>query len=255
MDTKKSLALVLAAALVLLCAGGGAAAAHFAKDAKENKALFLNELRALETAAAAEPFADDIFTAALEKQTCTGDWAKVEKAAKACLRDVHSCFEEMQTVRVYYDFFWLITGDNIVEDGPDFEASLAQVDTAAARAGEVLARTETLLRPETVRSYLAGANVKKPCETLFEEAFAQPMDTKSREILSKMQAMYDSFMQQAEACRTILTYYRDHPDGWLIENGAVFVYEDAMAGFDTLAPYIQLIYDNPPAPRTADPRF
>ena len=42
---------------------------------------------------------------------------------------------------------------------------------------------------------------------------------------------------------------------WLIENGAVFVYEDATAGFDTLAPYIQLIYDNPPAPRTADPRF
>ena len=184
MDTKKSLALVLAAVLVLLCAGGGAAAAHFAKDAKENKALFLNELRALETAAAAEPFADDIFTAALEKQACTGDWAKAEKAAKACLRDVHSCFEEMQTVRVYYDFFWLITGDNIMEDGPYFEASLAQIDTAAARAatapaeqrptGAVVNSTPQLpayiLKPESyddVETVVRRVRTKQPVALVF----------------------------------------------------------------------------------------
>lgn len=40
MDTKKSLALVLAAVFVLLCTGGGAAAAHFAKDAKKTKPCF-----------------------------------------------------------------------------------------------------------------------------------------------------------------------------------------------------------------------
>lgn len=246
MDTKKSLLLVLAAFVVVGTVLGGVAAGHFARQNQENESRFTAELCALETAAQAEPFAEEDFTAALQNQACTGDWAKTERAAKACLRDVYNCFCEMQTVCDHYDFAQLASTENMLEDRPEFQQLLAQIDTAEACAGEVLCRTETLLRPETVRSYLAGTNVNASCEALFEAAFARRMDAKSGQILENMQQQYDGFMQRAEACREILTYYRDHQSDWLVERGSIFwIGDSAQEAERALHSASQILYGIP----------
>lgn len=222
MSAKRSLLLVLAVLSAAAGILGGMVALHFTKGAQLNEKRFTDALCALEAAAQAEPFVPQDFTAALQDQVCTGDWAKTERAAKACLRDVYNCFCEMQAVCAFYDFARLASAENMLQDGPEFQKLFAQLDTAEARAGDILRRTETLLRPETVRSYLAGTDVRASCETLFETAFAQRMDAKSDGILADMRRRYDRFMQQAGACREILTYYRDHQSDWFVERGSLF---------------------------------
>lgn len=229
MKKRKNLILAAVVFVAVCCIAGGIVYADFAGNARENEEKLNREIEAIYTAADAEVFDEDGFMELLTRTVCTGDYAKTEQAVKAYVRDVYNCFDEMARISAGYNLPYLLSYDNISVDAPAFKESLATIDTARTQCEDVLARTEQLLQPDTVRSYIADKGVSEKYSELYETAFAQTVDSRSEAVLEKMQSMHDGYLQSADGCARVLTYYRDNPNDWEISNNSIYFTSDAAA--------------------------
>mgnify|MGYP003446242072 CR=1 FL=1 len=168
MKKSKIITIILIVAFVIIAAVGVITIKN-ENDLKEQKENLVVELQALDELMNSENIEFDKVKEKLNTTVTEGEYAKVEKAAKAYYKDSLESFEKIMNLIEDEKIPTLLTADVYKKDGPKFKESRKYISNLKSSLIAEKDRFLEFLKEEKIMSYIEKENVSEEYKEFYKQ--------------------------------------------------------------------------------------
>lgn len=213
--------------LIVLGVGGGLAGNYYAKISRDSGVL-LQELDAL--LAAENEFIDDpqqnrtALEEILNRSVCgTEPCQKMESGTKSYIRDLLVCLDDYTQLSEDERLGTIFLPENIASDGPEFEESIAYLESMRTKFESVHQRFADLLTVDMLKSYMHLNDLDPITRAVAGDEIEGLFNESTLSEWTELAQQDDAFIDE---CIAALELLQDEPENWAVRGGYVEIYDD-----------------------------
>lgn len=205
-----------------------------AKIRKENK--LITETNALNDMLVQATKADD-FSASigdlegrLKTTVSTGNYAKVETAAKTYLSDLINSMKDIEAISDDKQLANILEVSNLKKDSPDFKDSTKYLNDTITKLDKLYEDFGNYFSKDHINGYIKDQNLNSYYTKLYERIMLEEngeeisLDKEKEEILSSIDKIRNIVKQEQK----VINFLKDHKGKWTIQNGSVAFYSSSL---------------------------
>lgn len=204
---------VLILILVLIAVGLGVTGYFVFSDMAQERSLD-RELAQISQLTASTPIDTQQVHSRLSRTVTKGDYAVVEQAIKAYLKDGFDNIERIAQILGDEKITSLLTAQNYIEDGKDFVNSLNYIDSTISELRQRADDYQTFLTGERASSYIEGKDLDEYYVELYMSKFASdPQQAEDQTVQDAIEEVISILSTSKE----ILQLLASNQNSWYVE--------------------------------------
>lgn len=213
--------------LIALGVGGGLVGSRYAQIDRDSD-LLLQELDALQTAEddyiAGKADSRAALDEVLDRTVCaTEQCRKIESGTKSYVADLVACLDDYTELNEDERLANIFMPQNIAADGPEFEESIAYLESMRKKFENVHARFADLLTDDMLKSYMRLDDMDFVTRAVLGNMLEGTFSTEELQEWSALAQQDDAFIDE---CIAALELLADEPENWAVAGGYVEIYDD-----------------------------
>ena len=210
---KKKWIILIVIGVILLLGILGFFAYSIVSELQQESKLTM-EMNEIATIIASNEYTEESINKRLDSRVTTGDYGKVENAAKTYLKDVIQLNLELIDLVKDEHIGNMLTVENYEEDGPEFTNTKAYLDTTIQRLEEMKTDYAEYMAEEKIMSYIEKENVDEYYQELYKTVMGE---SQYEEISTSL----DELISVLNKSNDIINFLKENGDSWEIQNGMI----------------------------------
>ena len=210
---KKKWIILIVIGVILLLGILGFFAYSIVSELQQESKLTM-EMNEIATIIASNEYTEESINKRLDSRVTTGDYRKVENAAKTYLKDVIQLNLELIDLVKDEHIGNMLTVENYEEDGPEFTNTKAYLDTTIQRLEEMKTDYAEYMAEEKIMSYIEKENVDEYYQELYKTVMGE---SQYEEISTSL----DELISVLNKSNDIINFLKENGDSWEIQNGMI----------------------------------
>ena len=197
------------------------------KDMRQEKTL-KNEISQLDQLVNSENIDLDAVNERLDRTVTTGDYATVEAAFKAYLKENFDNIIQITDIMNDEKLTTLLSAENYINDGKDFTESKKYISDTITQLKECKAKYEEFLTEEKAMSYINDKGLDSYYTDLYKNELMGDMEEASED--TTVQDSIDGLIDMLNRSDEVLTFLSDNKNSWEIQDGSIVFDNETLSG-------------------------
>ncbi len=244
MKKKGVIAIIIAVIAIVLVVGG--IVIFLARGFTQELAI-KNEIQQMdEMTSDVENLDVETFNKKADTIITTGDYAIVEQAVKAYLKESINYTLEIKALLDDEQMANIVTADNYETDGPDFVQTTQYLSDSKAKLEKAKTKFPEMFTEEKIMSYIDGKIDDEYYIDFYKEvAIGNEEELMSQEDLDTINSSLDTVINILNIEEEMINLLKDNKGTWTIEDGMIMFSSDSvLATYNDLVAQLQSIATN-----------
>lgn len=210
---KKKWIILIVIGVILLLGILGFFAYNIVSELQQESKL-TTEMNEIATIIASNEYTEESINNRLDSRVTTGDYGKVENAAKTYLKDVIQLNLELIDLVKDERIGNMLSVENYEEDGPEFTNTKTYLDTTIQRLEEMKTDYAEYMAEEKIMSYIQNENLDEYYNELYRKIMGE---SQYEEITASLNDLIDVLNKS----NNIIDFLKENSGSWKIQNDMI----------------------------------
>lgn len=219
---KKKVLIILGVIIVLIIAIIG----YFVYDDLKQEDKLMAELNEINNLVNSENMDIDKINSKLNTIITKGDYATVEIAFKAYLRDIFDNMLKISEILEDEKLTNILTAENYIEDGKDFIKTKEYINTTRNELETGKQKYIEFFTEEKAMSYIIDKGLDSYYIDLYKKEFIGDIENSTN--TTEVENSIDEIIELLNISEETINFLSDNKDSWKVENGNIYFNSDKL---------------------------
>lgn len=206
----------IVAAIILLVAG------YSVYNNKVQESKIADELEQITKVTENENYNQEELNKIIERTVTTGEYAKVEKAAKNYAKDLFGYVSEIKKIAEDKRLVNVLTADNYKKDGPDFKETKKYLTETKATLTNVKTNMLASTEKEKIMEYAKNEKLSSRYEDVYERIMIGDEEIISEEDKKEFEESLDQLIDLLDVGEETVNFLAKNKGKWEVKGGQVY---------------------------------